>query len=76
VQVVPIVDPDTGVSGFERRVVSTPARDEADHALGLTLRQPIFDGLASWEQIAAAGAGESGPPSCSSTRAGSRSSSR
>jgi outer membrane protein TolC len=59
VEVVPILDPVTGaVSGFDRRVISTPAQDEADYALGVTLRQPVFDGLASWRRIAAAQAGE------------------
>jgi outer membrane protein TolC len=59
VEVVPVVDPATGLPvAFDRRAVSTPARDEGDYQLGLTLRQPIFDGFSSWRRIAAAKAGE------------------
>jgi outer membrane protein TolC len=59
VEVVPVLDPATGLpTGFERRVVQTPARDDADYQLGLRLTQPLFDGLASWRLVAAAQAGE------------------
>ena len=60
VEVVPAIDPATGLptGGFDRRAVTTPARDTGDYQLGLRLTQSIFDGLSSWRRIEAARAGE------------------
>ncbi len=56
VNVVPtlVKDPVTGdySLGYQRQDVFTPESNFPDYQLGLVLRQPLFDGLSSWNQVA------------------------
>ena len=64
VQALPVavtVNPVTGLLNpltFQQEIVSIPAIDYADYALGLTLALPIFDGLRNWNTIHEAEAAE------------------